>query len=119
MIPGRPMEPTSSTLSEEKFNELPTILYQPPDDATERHEEDVETATVAITTGGTSEPTPPTGSEHPPESAPPIMGPLSQDLRTTCTMCSICIDDFELNERLVILPRCSHAFHNDWYVAMR
>jgi hypothetical protein len=30
-----------------------------------------------------------------------------------CTECSICIDDFEPGERLVVLPRCQHAFHKD------
>ena len=32
---------------------------------------------------------------------------------TTCTTCSICIDDFEAGEALVLLPRCRHAFHKD------
>ena len=32
---------------------------------------------------------------------------------TTCTMCSICIEDFEDGERLRLLPRCKHAFHTD------
>ena len=27
--------------------------------------------------------------------------------------CSICIDEFELGERLILLPRCQHAFHRD------
>lgn len=34
-------------------------------------------------------------------------------LKTICTECSICIDDFEVGERLTILPRCRHAFHKD------
>jgi len=32
---------------------------------------------------------------------------------TTCTACSICIDDFVAGESLVLLPRCRHAFHRD------
>ena len=32
---------------------------------------------------------------------------------TSCTTCSICIDDFEENERIRYLPRCKHAFHTD------
>jgi Ring finger domain len=32
---------------------------------------------------------------------------------TTCTTCSICIDDFERGERLTLLPKCRHAFHPD------
>lgn len=37
----------------------------------------------------------------------------SLTLTTSCTMCSICIDDFEAGERLILLPKCQHAFHRD------
>ena len=30
---------------------------------------------------------------------------------TSCTMCSICIDDFEDGEKIRILPKCRHGFH--------
>ena len=33
--------------------------------------------------------------------------------KTTCTSCSICIDDFETGEKIRLLPRCGHAFHTD------
>ena len=33
--------------------------------------------------------------------------------KTTCTSCSICIDDFEPGEKIRLLPRCGHAFHTD------
>lgn len=39
-------------------------------------------------------------------SAPPI-------LTTTCTMCSICIDDFEDGEKIRVLPKCRHGFHTE------
>ncbi|GAX24384.1 hypothetical protein FisN_4Lh505 [Fistulifera solaris] len=39
--------------------------------------------------------------------------PVISTLKTICTECSICIDDFEVGERLTLLPRCRHAFHND------
>jgi hypothetical protein len=29
----------------------------------------------------------------------------------SCTMCSICIDDFEEGEKVRVLPRCRHGFH--------
>ncbi|KAI2514102.1 RING-like zinc finger [Fragilaria crotonensis] len=35
------------------------------------------------------------------------------ELFTTCTMCSICIDEFEDGERIRILPKCHHGFHFD------
>lgn len=37
----------------------------------------------------------------------------SENYETTCTMCSICIDDFELGERIRLLPRCRHSFHTE------
>ena len=35
------------------------------------------------------------------------------ELFTTCTMCSICIDEFEDGETIRILPKCNHGFHFD------
>jgi hypothetical protein len=34
-------------------------------------------------------------------------------ISTTCTMCSICIDDFNDGEQILVLPRCRHGFHMD------
>ena len=34
-------------------------------------------------------------------------------LSTTCTMCSICIDEFEDGETIRVLPKCKHGFHFD------
>jgi hypothetical protein len=34
-------------------------------------------------------------------------------LFTTCTMCSICIDNFEDGEKIRLLPKCKHGFHTD------
>lgn len=46
--------------------------------------------------------------------SPVDLSPEEADgLTTTCTMCSICIDDFEAGEELVLLPRCKHAFHKE------
>lgn len=42
---------------------------------------------------------------------PTLVAP--ERLDTTCTTCSICIDDFEPGETLILLPRCKHAFHRD------
>lgn len=47
----------------------------------------------------------------------PTLNPAEEggvvDLTTTCTVCSICIDEFEVGERLTLLPRCQHAFHKE------
>jgi Ring finger domain len=40
-------------------------------------------------------------------------GPSSNFTTTTCTTCSICIDEFVDGECLRLLPRCGHAFHTE------
>mmetsp|Transcript_49432 Transcript_49432/g.119915 ORF Transcript_49432/g.119915 Transcript_49432/m.119915 type:complete len:911 (+) Transcript_49432:90-2822(+) len=32
---------------------------------------------------------------------------------TTCTTCSICIEEFDVGEKLRLLPRCGHSFHTE------
>jgi hypothetical protein len=38
---------------------------------------------------------------------------MEENLTTRCTTCSICIDEFEPDERIRLLPRCHHAFHTE------
>lgn len=57
-------------------------------------------------------------SQSSPVAVQPPVGPLPQEppdsgLTTSCTTCSICIDDFEDGERVRVLPKCKHAFHTD------
>lgn len=46
------------------------------------------------------------------EEQPAAASPVSRNF-SSCTMCSICIDDFEVGERIRVLPRCGHAFHTE------
>jgi hypothetical protein len=39
--------------------------------------------------------------------------PPPSQYTTSCTTCSICIDDFQPGEQLRLLPLCRHAFHTD------
>jgi len=40
-------------------------------------------------------------------------GEVHGELVCKSTMCSICIDDFEEGEKLILLPKCQHGFHKD------
>jgi Ring finger domain len=52
--------------------------------------------------------------EQPPETNQTSSGgPSGNFTTTTCTTCSICIDEFVDGERLRLLPRCGHAFHTE------
>ena len=37
----------------------------------------------------------------------------NEPLLCRSTMCSICIDEFEPGEKIILLPRCQHGFHRD------
>lgn len=112
----------TNRLTEEEVMALPEITYKPPppdendvNDEAGNSEllEDVDIAVVS----GSADPEEevksvnqqsPSDEEQPAESAPP-----DENRTTTCTVCSICIDEFEAGERLRLLPRCRHAFHTD------
>jgi hypothetical protein len=114
-------EPASTTLSEEQFNALPEILYQPVSEGEEGLEDEIVVSKIPSTYELSEAPNielpeplrielssiPAIGEENEDVEQP------TRDLSTTCTMCSICIDEFEAGERLTLLPRCQHAFHGD------
>jgi hypothetical protein len=120
-------EPASTTLSEEQFNDLPEILYQPVSEGEEgavgSEDEIVVSKSPAVyELSGVPSIELPEAPINELTDVPTIGGemdfgaPLESgtvDLSTTCTMCSICIDEFEAGERLTLLPRCQHAFHRD------
>jgi hypothetical protein len=128
----RPIQPTgapSTVISENEFNALPEILYRPlPEEEQDQAETPPSEVDVvvskanAISTvdevqrGDVEQPLPLSLAEDVPAgqtaSAYSEEGPVV-DLTTTCTTCSICIDEFEVGERLTLLPRCQHAFHRD------
>jgi hypothetical protein len=122
-------EPASTTLSEEQFNAFPEIIYQPVSEGEEGSEDEGRIpATYEFSETPSIELPAPLRIEL--SDIPAIGGEMdligvavaeenedveqpTRDLSTTCTMCSICIDEFEAGERLTLLPRCQHAFHKD------
>jgi len=47
------------------------------------------------------------------ENSNDVQSVTTTQLFTTCSMCSICIEDFEDGERIKVLPECKHGFHTD------
>ncbi|GKY98395.1 hypothetical protein MPSEU_000797000 [Mayamaea pseudoterrestris] len=129
----RPTEPVSTILTEEQFNSLPTTTYQPAggqkSDNDDDDRADIDLGATAVEENQLTTSMPQTRLVNDLEQAPAVAvaansssfvpeqaaaganGSSSNFVRTNCTLCSICIDDFELNETLLILPRCQHAFH--------
>jgi hypothetical protein len=136
-------EPASTTLSEEQFNALPEILYQPVPEGEEAavgSEDEIVVSKIPDAYESSEVPTelteapsielpdvPTIGGEmdfggvvveeervdvEQPTSEQPLASG-TDDFSMNCTMCSICIDEFEAGERLTLLPRCQHTFHKD------
>ena len=113
--------PVSATLSEEEFNALPEIHYQPPPPG-ERGDGDDDDETITKTAetsadGGSlavEEKTPGVLSGDAAAAASTVDGSTATTASTTTSnTCSICIDDFEVGEKVILLPKCRHAFHRD------
>ena len=77
-------------------------------DATTSKQDDLDDINISSSDSHSQEPEA-TASGN--ESA--ISSENSPATKTTCTSCSICIDDFEPGEKIRLLPRCGHAFHTD------
>lgn len=119
--PGRPER--RQLMTEAQVRALPEIIYTCTPDAESTDDEQDD---ASVESGAPLEPSSadPADTVHPVveergqaernESSvplPPVVNP--EGLTTSCTSCSICIDDFENGERLRVLPKCSHAFHTD------
>ena len=122
--PSRP-EPRTQLLTEEQVRALPELTYAciPDVDSTEDDtsvesgaapEEPKESSNIVTSV---VEPTNTVDNED--EETGQALGDGSfammnpEGLKTSCTTCSICIDDFEDGERIRLLPKCRHAFHTD------
>jgi hypothetical protein len=123
-------------LTEEQVLALPEISYKTPEGHQvveadnvvheEKPEEELEEADIVVRSGSADENEP---EENPPEVASlsniielveeqpvesaPESPPLPHNYVTSCTTCSICIDDFVEGEPIRCLPKCKHAFHTD------
>eukprot|EP00980_Cylindrotheca_fusiformis_P014206 scaffold3736_cov103-Cylindrotheca_fusiformis.AAC.8 len=107
-------------LEEAEVMALPEITYKapPPDENYAKDESEsaqpLEDVSIAIGSGSAdpekevknTQQQPLPDEEQTPQSA-------EETLTTTSTGCSICLDDFEVGERLRLLPRCRHAFHTE------
>ena len=128
--------PLTERLTEEQVLALPEIKFKPSigfeteddEDIVEELDQDVDEKEIVIGCGSADEsriseenqdpeietPQVPAGiADDDDEEQPRELGKTSQNHETTCTTCSICIDDFESGELIRILPRCRHAFHTD------
>lgn len=104
---GQESQP-SDVLTEEQFAALPVIEYVPvpPDENDANSLEDVD---IAVDGAGSE-----VEEEEENDATPDMECALPQsdlnddnnERQTTCTMCSVCIDDFEEGERLILLPVC-------------
>lgn len=136
-VPAAHQSDVTPCLTEDQVRSLPMITYQPPqpssrnlvdDDYNGHGEEDrVIPAEIKRTrsderkdeeTGQPTAPAPFLMDAQPeqdiqvaPESQQRI--PPQPQYTTSCTTCSICIDDFRQGEQLRFLPLCRHAFHTD------
>jgi hypothetical protein len=123
---GMDHRPTSTgSLTEEQVLALPEIIYKAPtdqevDEDSSTHDEDLEDVDIVVSAGTDDiEQAAPKDEDHQTAAIATLSNGVDvdeveqQEFITTCTSCSICIDDFEAGERLRILPRCKHAFHTD------
>jgi hypothetical protein len=112
------LQERSRLLTEEQVRALPEITFVPPPPTADDEEDSVhggEAVDESIINVDNAEKgqAMETNTEDEPEiHLSPTDQPLEQ-LTTSCTTCSICIDDFEAGERIRVLPKCHHAFHTD------
>lgn len=105
-------------LTEEQVRALPEITFVPPPPTPEDEEDSVhgeaavDESSISIDNAEKGQTMEINTEDEPEINVPPTDLPL-EEITTSCTTCSICIDDFEAGERIRVLPKCHHAFHTD------
>jgi hypothetical protein len=124
--------PIRDRLTEEQVMALPEIVFKPSADANSDAQEEanggvglapnLEDVDIIITSGSAEDEIAARHPQSPQERAPfvseSVRGSdeeqiLEGNYETNFTTCSICIDEFEVGERLRLLPRCKHVFHTE------
>lgn len=121
--------PITDRLTEEEVLALPEIIYKPPpeSESKDNHDHGTQEDEVShcgdldiIISSGSADATE-RNKEPVLERAPSVSESIRSDEEqtehnnclTSCTTCSICIDEFVAGERIRLLPRCKHAFHTE------
>jgi hypothetical protein len=103
--PAPPIQTQQQEESNQELDEAEIVISSGSADAAEdpKKKEDTDSQTMSLSTS----------SDRDEEQPAAETVPNSGCYETNCITCSICIDDFELGERIRILPRCGHAYHLD------
>lgn len=117
-----------TVLTEEQVRELPELVYKrKPVESEDEHGEDDDDLTrgalkteeimdskiESLDVNHSADAKTTVSTEQALQNSEAVNESFEAELFTTCTMCSICIDEFEDGETIRILPKCHHGFHFD------